>query len=80
MGNLGLSPKGSSFFPKEIGFSQGTIMSPGRRSINYPKEQLKLLFFREQSHLPKKNYFPFENMVASWGNLSLTPLGTWLFP
>jgi hypothetical protein len=28
----------------------------------------------------KKSFFSPKNIVAPWGNLSLAPLGTWLFP
>ncbi len=64
MGNLGLSPREVHCSPGKLAFLQRTIMSPGRRSLNCPKEQLKLFFLL--------------GVITSSNKKILSPLKTWL--
>jgi hypothetical protein len=75
LGKRRLSCLGSNL---SLFFPRGTIMSPRRRSLSCPEEQLKPFFSLGNNHIHKEVFSP-KNMVAPQGNLSLAPLGTWLF-
>jgi len=43
------------------------------------EKQLKLFFLKTIMSSKRRSSFSPKNMIAPWGNLSLPPLGTWLF-